>query len=460
MEYEYENMDPDYDVDDTEYEGYEEEEEQEQEQYEEDPAWHIMTALGDSDMHYAISMLGIDMVLDGDIDPEQCSKEELVQLAVDNGANLLIVNVNKNYGSDETSRYFLTSSNEYGILFIFCMTGSPFVENIYRSQWGAEARIIRTTNANELAAYVSACTQQSGDADGGSYNTQQQPQPGQSYPYNPYDNQSGYGNEGYGYGAEYGNDAYQPGMPPEPQENQGFFRRLIYNEDGRISVRAWLLLGALVLAVVFLLWPVKKEEGVQEEPQETIAPESEVEPSEIPVEPTEDPFIEEFEFESSVESEPEPQEPSFESIYDPAQQAQQGYSAIMELLTSADPASIETISGDGYRAGILGCAASYDVNNQPIAVAAYYVENTSEKPIYFYDAMYAHASQNGKTLIIDNSYLQGDAATSVQVPIQPGESTTVYQAYRLEPDGTSVAVSLETWETDAVPLVKQYAAGN
>lgn len=446
--------------------------------------WNIFAALGDADMFYALQEAGYRLANAEDIDPDTITKEELLDKADEFNANMIVINVGKNFSSDEASKYFYNAENhDNRNIFVFSIQNS-FTRSIYEQTWDT-GRIATGVTPDDLAYFVGVCMgaispdarrpqhqpesrgRNSAPADDAGYGIQKSYAPQEEY--NENEDAQDYCRENVGDEDEYEDDPYSDDAIPESDSGgiMGFINRLIKNDEGKISIRGWIVMGALVVLILLLFIPSGKK---KDEDEPTSVAETTQDPAitEAPIEEEpgeEDIYEEDY---PSNEEESEADSESFDEDYstgdeefepvsaDPIAQAQERYNELLAAFAAADTSNVEMHMCDNFAIGIVGCAATYDVNNIDIAVAAYKVENTGSEAISFYDDMYACAAQDGKPLIIDTAYLQGEAAAGATTPIQPGQTAIVYQAYQMANDTSQLIVTVESWDAEETPQEHPY----
>lgn len=115
--------------------------------------WNILTALGDKDMHRELVEAGYHLANAEDIDPEKITKEELLDIADAQQANLIVVNVGKNFSKGIASKYFFNAENvENRNTFVFVIRDS-FTRTIYEQTWD-KSRIAIGTAPDDLAYFL------------------------------------------------------------------------------------------------------------------------------------------------------------------------------------------------------------------------------------------------------------------------------------------------------------------
>lgn len=426
----------------------------------------IIPVLGDDNLYARLKQSGLSFVIE-DITPQNNNPtpHEIVTMAVSQNASLVMVTVNDDFYKESSSaKNFKKELKNSGVEALFIIK-TRIALNSYNNNFnGAQdpGSIIDATECDlegTVQQIISALSGESPDPDGDidigsksaeaprqpeaqdAYHEQAAPQEETAAPPIPEAEGVEYEQDGQGEANEEVEEDYQPETLLEKLDY--FFR----DDDGRISKKGWLVFILLALIVILLL--VKAFKQPVEELPETEPPtaEQQQEPSDAPE------YSEELPAEAETEDAPDA---SYEVLSDPAKEAQEGYDAIMAVLQGADTSSIETTTGEGCKAGVVGGAVTYDAESNPIAIAAFYLENTGSEAYSLYDKLYIGAEQNGATLVVDDKYLQGEAAGGIYKQIQPGESSVIYQAYRLDGSDANVVITVEPWDANSTPISRQY----
>lgn len=131
-----------------------------------------------------------------------------------------------------------------------------------------------------------------------------------------------------------------------------------------------------------------------------------------------------------------------------------GYDEVIQKLKDTGVSVMQPI--DSNLQASTGVAVRMTVNNQMYFVFGMKIQNKGAEPITPSTALFVNATQNGTSLVMDNSVLKSEDANAVSTAIPAGSEATVFYSFVVSSPDADIQVSVESWDFDSKVIIQNY----
>ena len=142
------------------------------------------------------------------------------------------------------------------------------------------------------------------------------------------------------------------------------------------------------------------------------------------------------------------------SNINPAATQSVGYDEVIQKLTDTGVSVMQPI--DSNLQASTGVAVRMTVNNQMYFVFGMKIQNKGAEPMTPSTTLFVNATQNGTSLVMDNSVLKSEDANAVSTAIPAGSEATVFYSFVVSSPDADIQVSVESWDFDSKVIIQNY----